>query len=113
MCYRLTSHYLVLCDRCGLTAPEGDGWTTPSYADEAALEAGWAMTMTEHLCPSCAIAAVPDDLDDELDEMEDLDCVDVLGPRPALAPTAAVDDGRDRPRMPSVGSPARSGRRPR
>ncbi len=24
MCYRETAHYVVLCDRCGLAAPEGD-----------------------------------------------------------------------------------------
>ena len=112
MCYRLTSHYLVLCDRCGLTAPEGAGWTTPSCADEAALEAGWAMTMTEHLCPACAIASMLADRDDELDEMEDLDGVAVPGPRPALSPTAAGSEGRDRARIPSV-STARSGKGPR
>jgi len=61
MCYRQTSHYLVLCDQCGLTAPEGEGWSTPSSADEAALEAGWEMTMTEHLCPACVVAAMPGD----------------------------------------------------
>ncbi len=66
MCYRQTSHYLVLCDRCGLSGPEGPGWSTPSYADEAALEVGWEMTMTEHLCPDCARAALPDQLDEDL-----------------------------------------------
>jgi len=59
MCYRQTSHFLVLCDRCGLTAPERAGWSTPSAADEAALEAGWEMTMTEHLCPVCLLATLP------------------------------------------------------
>jgi hypothetical protein len=56
MCYRETAHYVVLCDRCGQAAPEGTGWWTPSHADRAALEAGWAMTTTEHLCPTCAVA---------------------------------------------------------
>lgn len=110
MCYRLTSHYLVLCDRCGLTAPEGAGWASPSYADEAALEAGWAMTMTEHLCPACAIAAMSDGLDDELDEMKDRAGVTLPGRRPALIPTAAAGEGRVLPLKPSVASPACSGR---
>ncbi len=61
MCYRETAHYVVLCDRCGLAAPEGTGWWTPSHADHAALEAGWEMTTTEHLCPTCAIAEVTDE----------------------------------------------------
>jgi hypothetical protein len=61
MCYRETAHYVVLCDRCGLAAPEGTGWWTPSHADRAALEAGWEMTPTEHLCPTCALGAVTDD----------------------------------------------------
>lgn len=60
MCYRETAHYVVLCDRCGLAAPEGTGWWTPTHADRAALEAGWEMTATEHLCPTCAIADVTD-----------------------------------------------------
>lgn len=85
MCYRETAHYVVLCDRCGLTAPEGAGWSTPSYADEAALEAGWAMTMTERLCPGCALAAMPDDFED----LDDLDGVAFAGPRPALTPSVA------------------------
>lgn len=54
MCYRETAHYVVLCDRCGLAAPEGTGWWTPSHADRAALEAGWEISLTEHLCPLCA-----------------------------------------------------------
>ena len=58
MCYRETAHYVVLCDHCGLAAPEGTGWWTPSHADRAALEAGWNMTATEHLCPACATASV-------------------------------------------------------
>ena len=29
MCYLETAHYVVLCDRCGLAAPEGTGWWTP------------------------------------------------------------------------------------
>lgn len=61
MCYRETAHYVVLCDRCGLAAPEGMGWWTPSHAGRAALEAGWEMTPTEHLCPTCALGAVTDD----------------------------------------------------
>ena len=61
MCYRETAHYVVLCDRCGLAAPEGTGWWTPSLADRAALEAGWEMTTTEHLCPACAIDAMTDE----------------------------------------------------
>lgn len=93
MCYRETAHYVVLCDRCGLTAPEGAGWSTPSYADEAALEAGWAMTMTEHLCPACALAAMPDDLEDLED---DLDGVTSAGPRPALTPSVAGSEGSTR-----------------
>lgn len=56
MSYRETMHYVVLCDHCGLTAPEGTDCTTPTLADEAALEAGWEMTATEHLCTGCAIA---------------------------------------------------------
>lgn len=59
MCYRLTSHYQVICDRCGLTAPEVEGWSTPTAADEAALSAGWEMTTTEHLCPACMADDVP------------------------------------------------------
>lgn len=47
---------VVLCDRCSLAAPEGTGWWTPSVADRAALDAGWEMTPTEHLCPACASA---------------------------------------------------------
>ena len=90
MCYRETAHYVVLCDRCGLTAPEDAGWSTPSYADEAALEAGGAMTMTEHLCPACALAAMPDDLEDLED---DLDGVTFAGPRPALTPSVAGSEG--------------------
>jgi hypothetical protein len=61
MCYRETAHYVVLCDRCGRAAPEGTGWWTPSHADRAALEAGWEMTTTEHLCPTCAVAEVTDE----------------------------------------------------
>jgi len=61
MCYRETAHYVVLCDRCGLAAPEGTGWWTPSIADQAALEAGWEMTATEHLCPACVIAGQTDE----------------------------------------------------
>lgn len=61
MCYRETAHYVVLCDRCGLAAPEGTGWWTPSIADQAALDAGWEMTATEHLCPECVIAGVTDE----------------------------------------------------
>lgn len=61
MCYRETAHYVVLCDRCGLGAPEGTGWWTPSIADQAALEAGWEMTATEHLCPGCVIAGHTDE----------------------------------------------------
>lgn len=81
MCYRETAHYVVLCDRCGLAAPEGTGWWTPSHADRAALEAGWEMTPTEHLCPACAIASVTDD---------------------------AGEAGQDRPALPPVvGSPTR------
>jgi hypothetical protein len=83
MCYRQTSHYLVLCDRCGLTAPEGPGWSTPSTADEAALEAGWEMTMTEHLCPDCALAATTDEPGDDL---LDPTAVSTPGERPALTP---------------------------
>lgn len=60
MCYREAAHYVVLCDRCGLAAPEGTGWWTPSLADRAALEAGWEMTRTEHLCPTCASAENPE-----------------------------------------------------
>jgi hypothetical protein len=56
MSYRETMHYVVLCDHCGLAAPEGTDCTTPTLADEAALEAGWEMTATEHLCPGCAVA---------------------------------------------------------
>lgn len=61
MCYRETSHYVVLCDRCGVAAPEGTGWWTPTLADRAALEAGWEMTPTEHLCPGCMLGEVTDD----------------------------------------------------
>ena len=61
MCYRETAHYVVLCDRCGLAAPEGTGWWTPTLADRAALEAGWEMTQTEHLCPTCAIAEMTEE----------------------------------------------------
>lgn len=61
MCYRETAHYVVLCDRCGLAAPEGTGWWTPSHADRAALEAGWDMTPIEHLCPTCATASVTEE----------------------------------------------------
>lgn len=61
MCYRQTAHYVVLCDRCGLAAPEGTGWWTPSIADQAALQAGWEMTSTEHLCPACLVVDLTDD----------------------------------------------------
>ncbi|MFZ2503963.1 MAG: hypothetical protein WAW88_14965 [Nocardioides sp.] len=61
MCYRETALYVVLCDHCGLAAPEGTGWWTPSHADRAALEAGWDMTSTEHLCPTCATASVTEE----------------------------------------------------
>lgn len=102
MCYRETAHYVVLCDRCGLTAPEGAGWSTPSYADVAALEAGWAMTMTEHLCPDCALAAGPDDLED----LDDLDGVAFAGPRPPLTPSVAGSEGTRR--VPVTAATARS-----
>lgn len=61
MCYREAAYYVVLCDRCALAAPEGMGWWTPSLADRAALEAGWEMTATEHLCPACAITSVTEE----------------------------------------------------
>lgn len=99
MCYRETAHYVVLCDHCGLTGPEGAGWSTPSYADEAALAAGWAMTMTEHLCPTCALAAMPDDLDVDL---EDLDGVTVAGPRPDLTPSVAGSEGSAHTQVPAT-----------
>jgi len=54
MAYRETYCYVVLCDRCGVTAPEGSGWWTPAIADRAAIEAGWVMTRTDHLCPACS-----------------------------------------------------------
>lgn len=75
MCYRETAHYVVMCDRCGLAATEGTGWWTPSHADRAALEAGWNMTATEHLCPACATASVPEEGTDQ--------------DRPALPPIVA------------------------
>ena len=53
MCYRLTSHYLVLCDRCGLTAPEGAGWTTPSCAD------AWTAAVTSTETTSVARRQAP------------------------------------------------------
>lgn len=99
MCYRETAHYVVLCDRCGLTAPEGAGWSTPSYADEAALEAGWAMTMTEHLCPACSLVAMPDDHDGDLG---DLDGVTFAGPRPALTPSGARSEGSAPTQVPAT-----------
>ena len=62
MAYRETCRYIVLCDRCGCAAPEGTaGWWTPAIADQAALEAGWVMTTTEHLCPQCQPGEVPED----------------------------------------------------
>lgn len=63
MCYREATHYTVLCDHCGLTAPAGTGWRTPSHADRAALDAGWEMTWTEHLCPLCAIVVAAIEVD--------------------------------------------------
>jgi hypothetical protein len=62
MAYRETYCYVVLCDRCSATAPEGTGWRTPAIADRAAIEAGWEMTRTEHLCPACSVleASEPD-----------------------------------------------------
>lgn len=75
MCYRETAHYVVMCDNCGLAAPEGTGWWTPSHADRAALEAGWNMTATEHLCPACATASVTEEGTDQ--------------ERPALPPIVA------------------------
>lgn len=79
MCYRETAHYVILCDRCGLGAPEGTGWATPSLADQAALEAGWEMTATEHLCPLCAIAMATGELDEAGGAVPD---------RPAMQPPA-------------------------
>ncbi|GAB3201790.1 hypothetical protein GCM10027062_24830 [Nocardioides hungaricus] len=61
MAYRETYSYVVLCDRCGVTAPEGTGWWTPAIADRAAIEAGWVMTRTEHLCPSCSAVEAGDE----------------------------------------------------
>lgn len=83
MCYRETAHYVVLCDRCGRAAPEGTGWWTPSHADRAALEAGWGMTTTEHLCPTCAIAEVTDEAGG------------AVAHRPALPPTVRFSTGPD------------------
>lgn len=83
MCYRQTAHYVVLCDRCGLAAPEGTGWWTPSIADQAALDAGWEMTATEHLCPSCLVADLTDDAGGA--------AVD----RPALPPPAGAHNRAD------------------
>jgi hypothetical protein len=83
MCYRETAHYVVLCDRCGLAAPEGTGWWTPSHADRAALEAGWEMTTTEHLCPTCAVAEVTDEAGG------------AGAHRPALPPTLGPSTGPD------------------
>lgn len=83
MCYRETAHYVVLCDRCGRAAPEGTGWWTPSHADRAALEAGWEMTTTEHLCPTCAIAEVTDEAGG------------AVAHQPALPPTVRFSTGPD------------------
>lgn len=57
MCYRENVFYVVMCDRCGQSAPAGDGWWTPTLADRAAGDAGWVMTRTEHLCPPCLSSA--------------------------------------------------------
>ena len=61
MAYRETYRYVVLCDRCGLTAPEGTGWWTPEIADRGATEAGWVITRTEHLCPACSAVEAADE----------------------------------------------------
>lgn len=96
MCYRETAHYVVLCDRCGLAAPEGTGWWTPSHADQAALEAGWDMTPTEHLCPTCAIADVAED------------ACGALGGRPALPPPVGSSTRPDISWPPSSAATTRS-----
>jgi len=97
MSYRETMHYVVLCDHCGLVAPEGTEGTTPTLADVAALEAGWEMTATEHLCPSCAGALA----------IADFGGSGGVGPdRPAIQPPNAAA-----PRHPDVsGSRAVAGR---
>lgn len=96
MCYRQTAHYVVLCDRCGLAAPEGTGWWTPSIADQAALDAGWEMTATEHLCPSCLVADLTDDAGAA--------AVD----RPALPPPAGARNRADVSWSPSPAGAPRS-----
>ena len=99
MCYRETALYVVLCDHCGLAAPEGTGWWTPSHADRAALEAGWNMTATEHLCPACATASVTEDGTDQ--------------DRPALPPIVASSRRPDICWPPSSAAAARAWDEPR
>lgn len=96
MCYRETAHYVVLCDRCGLVAPEGTGWWTPSIADQAALEAGWEMTATEHLCPGCVIAGHTDEAGG------------AAADRPLLPPTAGAQRPPDVCWSPYTAAAARS-----
>jgi hypothetical protein len=88
MAYREVYRYGVLCDRCGGGAPEGpSGWWTPAIADRAAIEAGWVITRTEHLCPLCQSVEAPDDV-------AGLDSVSSV-PRPALRPAASASSRPD------------------
>lgn len=84
MAYREVYLYVVLCDHCGIVAPDGGtaGWWTPASADHAALEAGWAITATEHRCPVCR----------PIESQDGLAAADTVasGPRPALRPAQAA-----------------------
>ena len=97
MAYRETCCYSVLCDGCGITAPEGTGWRTPDIADQAALEAGWVITPRQHLCLCCGVLPAAPSIDPE----EELDPV-----RPALAPSAAAPAGHMDLCWPPVAGPA-------
>lgn len=102
MAYREVSLYVVVCDHCGIVAPDGGtaGWWTPSIADRAALEAGWALTATEHLCPVCRpLEQHADAADGDAASSE---------PRPAIRPASPAPPRADVcwPPLSSPSSPA-------
>lgn len=101
MAYRETCCYSVLCDGCGITAPEGTGWRTPDIADRAALEAGWVITPRTHLCLCCCTAPNTSPNSDLVVE------VDPDSVRPGLAPATATaaPDRMDLCWPPVVGPP--------
>lgn len=104
MAYREVSFYVVVCDYCGIVAPDGGtaGWWTPTIADHAALEAGWALTATEHLCPVCR------PLERQVDVADAADGGAASEPRPAIRPASPAPPRPDVCWPPSPSPPASS-----